>query len=145
MTRQLWRKRVERALEQVGEDEIRLGTSEPGMAEPVRGHDVEEGGGAVFARILSGGGDSDRVVVARHNFSLQRLGRGDGKYATAGADIDDFARPPALECIVEREQAAARARVMRGAEGLAGIDLDGEQGARHLSLVVAAVDEEATG
>ena len=78
-------------------------------------------------------------------FRLERFRRGDGEDAGAGADIDDIARAPALEDIVEGEQAAARARVMRRAEGLARIDLDGEEGARHLSPVVAAVDEKAPG
>src|SRR5262245_30941639 len=125
MARQLWRKRVERAFEQVGENEIGLGTSETGMAEPVRGHDVEEESGAVLARILRGGCDSDRVVVTRDDFSPQRFRRGNGKHAGTRADIDDFVRAPALEHIVESEQTAARARVMRRAEGLTGVDLDG--------------------
>ena len=145
LTAQLWRKRVERAFEQVGEEEIGLGPPQKGMTEPVRGHDPYERTDAVLARILRGGRGSDRVIVARDNISLQRLRRGDGKHAGARADVNDFARPPALENIVEGEQAAARARVMRCAEGLAGVDLDGKQPAPCLSPVVAAVDEEASG
>src|SRR5262245_43211642 len=109
MARQLWRKLVERAFELVGEDGVGLGSSQTGVAAPVRRHDVEEGAEAVLARVLGGGRGSDLVVVARDNFALQRLGRGDGKYAGARANVDDFARPPALEQIVESEQAAARA------------------------------------
>ena len=143
MAAQLWRKRVERAFEQVGEEEIGLGSPQASVAEPVRGHHPHETGDAVLACILGCGRGGDWVVVARDDFSLQSLRRGDGNHAGARADIDDCAWPPALERIVEREQAAARARVMRGAEGLAGIDLDREQPTRYLSPVVAAMDEEA--
>ena len=74
--------------------------------------------------------------------SVGRLGGGDGEDAGAGAEIDDLARPAALQEIIEGEQTAARARVMRGAEGSTRVDLDGEEPARHTVPVMAAMDEE---
>src|SRR5262245_10412680 len=121
MTAQLWRKRIQRAFEQVGEEEINLDPPEPWVAEPVSRNHRDMSSDAVLARIVGGGRGSDLVIVARDHFSLQRLRRGDGKHAAARADIDDVARPPALERIVESKQAAARARVMRRAESLTGV------------------------
>src|SRR5262245_44738247 len=66
---QSWRKRIERAVEQIGEEEIGLDPPQARMAEPVSGHDVEEGSGAVLARIVGGGPGSDLVVVARDDFA----------------------------------------------------------------------------
>ena len=126
MARQLWRKRVKRAFEQIGEQEIGLRLPELGMVEAVCRNHTDQGGDAVLARVLGGGCGGYRVAVARDDFSSERLGGGDGEDAAAGAEIDDSARGAALEEIVEREQAAARARVMRRAEGLARVDLDGE-------------------
>ena len=51
----------------------------------------------------------------------------------------------ALEVIVERQQAAARRGMMRRAERLAGVDLDGMAAPRHFAPVVAAMDHEASG
>src|SRR5262245_8338495 len=64
MTAQLWRKRVERALEQVGEEEVGLDPPQTRVAEPVSRHHRDMRTDAVLARIVGGGRGGDLVVVA---------------------------------------------------------------------------------
>ncbi len=96
---------------------------------------------ALSAAILTANPSLSLVMI----FPPEDLGGGDGEDAGAGADIDDGARTAALEVIVERQQAAARAGMVRRAEGLGGVDLDGKQAARHLAPVMAAMHEKAPG
>ena len=145
MARQLWRKRIERAFEQVGEEEIGFRLPQPRMGEPAGRDDPHQASHAVLARILGRGCCRHLVAVGRDDPAPERFGRGNGEDASACTEIDDLAGRAALEVIVEREQAAARARVMRRAEGLPRVDLDGEATARHLAPVVAAMDQKAPG
>ena len=85
------------------------------------------------------------IAVACQHAAFQCLCGGDGEDAGAGADVEDHARPLALQQIVEREKATARACVMSGAEGLPRVDLDGEALLRHAAPVVAAMHQEAPG
>ena len=68
--------------------------------------------------------DRDRIEVAEPDLAPEDFRRGDGEHAGAAADVEDLARPPALQQAVEMQQAAARRAVMAGAEGEAGLDLD---------------------
>ncbi len=72
-------------------------------------------------------------------------GGGDGKHARAAAHIEDAARPLTAQQAVERLKAATGGAVMAGAEGGAGIDLDGDVACRAAMAVMRAVEEEATG
>ena len=99
---------VQRALEQIGQHEIGLVAPQPGMPEAARPERADQRPDAIHPRILRRDLDRERVAVARGDFSPERLGGGDGEDSGAGADIDDLARTPPLESVVEREQAAAR-------------------------------------
>ena len=46
---------------------------------------------------------------------------------------------------MERDETAAGARVIRRAEGLPGVDLDGEQAMRHSCSIMTAINEKAPG
>ncbi len=144
-SREAGREIVQGALEQVGEHEVGLHAVEEGMRKPSRLEHADQGPDTVLPRIVGCDRCRQRIAVACRHASPERLGGGDGEDAGAGADIDDDARAPPLELIVERQEAAERAGMMRGAERLAGVDLDGKTSARQPAPVVTAMHEKAPG
>jgi len=100
-------------------------------------------GDAVEARVGVGDFDRDRIEVAEPDLALDDFRRGDGEHAGAAADVEDLARPSALQQAIEMQQAAARRAVVAGAEGEAGLDLDADVVRPDRSAAVRAVDEEA--
>ena len=66
----------------------------------------------VVCRVGGGDAHGEPIAVAGEHAALERLCGGDGEDAGARADIEDHSRPLALQHIVEREKATARARVM---------------------------------
>ncbi len=145
MLREDGREIVQGALEQVGEHEVGLHAVEEGMRKSSRHKHPDQGPDAVLPRIVGCDRCRQRIAVACHHASPERLGGGDGEDAGAGADIDDDARAAALELIVERQETAARAGMMRRAESLAGVDLNGKTSARYMAPVVTAMHEKAPG
>src|SRR5512146_140389 len=106
------------------------------MGEALRRDHADERARAILAGVLARDRRRERVGVAREHLALQRLCRRDGEDPGAGADIEDHGWALPLEEIVKREQAAARARMMGRAEGLARVDLEGETASRHASAVM---------
>ncbi len=100
---------------------------------------------AVHASIFGGDRDGDWIHVARHHACIERPGGGDGEDSGAGTDIEDAARMLAFGEAVERDEAAARSGVVRGAEGNARIDLEREPSRRHLAAVMTPMHQEAAG
>ena len=99
-------------------------------------HDLDQRADTVGARVGAGNCHRAPIDVARNHAAAQRLGGRDGKYARAGADVEDACPPSALakaalEQCIEREQAAARGAVMTGAEGKRRLDLDADAVGRH--------------
>ena len=116
-----------------------------GCASPAASTTVTRDCDAVGSSVLGSDGDGDWIHVARDGFALSALGGGDGEDAGAGADIEDTARMLPLGEAVERDEAAARGRVMGGAEGKACVDLEGEPAGRHIAAVMAPMHKEAAG
>ena len=73
----------------------------------------------------------------------KRAGGGDGEYAGAAAEVEHARDPTTAGYTVERFEAERGGGVVPGAEGLAGLDLDGAATAAGAVAVVAAVHEEA--
>src|SRR3990172_2534601 len=139
MLREDGRKIVQGALEQVGEHEVGLHAVEEGMRKSSRLKHADEGPDAVLPRIVGCDRHRERIAVACRHASPERLGGGDGEDAGTGADIDDDARAAALELLVERQETAECAGMMRRAESLAGVDLNGKTTARQPAPVVTAM------
>src|SRR5271166_3357972 len=94
-----------------------------------------------------GVGDLDRhwIDIAEPHLPFEDFTRRDRQHAGAAADVENLLRPAALEKPVEMEEAAAGRAVMAGAEGEAGLYLDGDVACADFRPVVAAMDEKASG
>ena len=140
------RQQAQRLGEDVGEhDVVGRALAHEQVLDAARQQRLAMGGDAVEARVGAGDVDCDRVEVAEPDLAPEDFRRGDGEHAGAAADVEDVARPPALQQAIEMQQAAARRAVMAGAEGEAGLDLDSDVVGLERGAVVRAMDEEAPG
>src|SRR4029079_18573424 len=92
------------------------------MVEPCGLYDLDTRRDTVSFGVVVSRCHGDRIDVARDGGDVRYLGCRNGEDAGAATDIEHGFRPAPLEDPVEREQAAARGRVMRRAEGKPGVD-----------------------
>ncbi len=115
------------------------------MLQPARRNRLHIGPGAVEACVVPRRLGCHRIDIACLHPLLQRERCGDGEHASTGADIEDAARPAALQLGGEMQEAAARGAVMPGAEGEGGFDLDADLVDAQRAAVMRAMHHEPPG
>src|SRR6478752_9169110 len=113
------------------------------MAKAHRLHDIDQGAGTVLLGILGCDRNRDPVIVACEHLAPPKPRGRNRERAGAGTEIKHAGEMAALRNMIEHDEAALRAHMMRGAEGLARVDLDGI--AAMLVAPMAAMDDEAPG
>src|SRR5271166_140199 len=134
----------QRFCQNIGEnDVVGRGITQKPVLHPARDGRPAKLANPVQTRI--GVGDLDRhwIDIAEPHLPFEDFARRDRQHAGAAADVENFLRPAALEKPVEMEEAASGRAVMAGAEGEAGLDLDGDVACADFRPVVAAMDEKA--
>ena len=116
-----------------------------GMTEAGRRYRLDEARGAVEADIGGCHGRGDRIDVGRQHRDPRQPGDGDRQHRAAGPEVERAPRVFAAHDAADHFEAAGRGAVMPGAEGQAGLDLDGEGAGAPRCPVMGAVDEETAG
>ena len=130
----------------VAEDEIEWrAVADSAIGDAVREDRFDRGSGTVEAGVVARDAHAGAVDVAREHTAVARPRCRDGEHAGAGADIENGTRAAPLEQSVEREEAAARRRVVAGTESECCFDLDRDAARRNTQTIVGAVHEEAPG
>lgn len=138
-------KPLERLQQDIGDHEVvRRAGAEPPVANSIRSDHTDEPARPVRARVLSRGRDGGPIDVARERRTAAGPGGRDRKHTAAGADIENAARPPCFEQMINREQTSARRAVMPGAERQRRFYFDADAVDADASTVMASVHDEAT-
>ena len=138
--------RAQGAGEDVGDDQVEgRGMPQPRVVEAER-----TGGGDAAGAVGVGVGachlHRDGIGIGGDDLRAVHATRGrDGEHARSAAEVEHAAKSPRARQLVDGEKAAERCRVMRRAEGFAGIDDNGARTIGDAPAVVAAVHDEAAG
>src|SRR5690606_17890433 len=99
---------------------------EGGRMKAGRRHQADTGDDAVAPDIVLRHGDRHRIYIGGENGDITDLPKSDSQYAATGAEIERPADRPGPRHRVDNLQTTGCRTVVAGAEGLPGVNLDGD-------------------